>query len=188
MRTLSLSFGIAAAIVSLAALTPVAAQRTPRHSAHRASEGSLVTPAVQPCRADCGDYSLAVVSALLPIQTADSAANVVTLVVENRGTVSAPASVVSVAPRDHLILARRSSIPSLAPGQRTTIRLPVQIGPFGAQCISITISPAPVPDPGVARFLAAAIADPNVEAGSDAEWAAVKSWDGFSLFGDAADW
>jgi hypothetical protein len=83
----------------------------------------------------------------------------VTIVIENKGTVTAPVSLISVAPRNHLTLARRSAIPALAPGQRTTVELPVETGPDGTQCLSITLTTAPATDPATARFLASAIPD-----------------------------
>ncbi|HEY8310162.1 MAG TPA: hypothetical protein VIG47_06375 [Gemmatimonadaceae bacterium] len=109
------------------------------------------------------DYSLQVVSAVLPAETAGASTDLVTLVVENRGSVDAPLSLISVAPRDHLSLARQSAIPALHPGQRTTIQLPVQIAATGTSCISITITAVPIPDPAIARFLAAAIPEPMIE-------------------------
>ncbi|MEO6779165.1 MAG: hypothetical protein ABI194_06870, partial [Gemmatimonadaceae bacterium] len=92
-----------------------------------------------------GEYSLAIVSAVLPALTLDVTSDTATLVIENRGTVTSPASLVSVAPRDHMSLARQSSIAPLAPGQRATIRVPVRIGQDGTECVSITITDAPVP-------------------------------------------
>lgn len=102
----------------------------------------------------------------MPSEVAHASSDVVTLVIENRGSIDAPISLVSVAPRNHLTLARQTAIPALAPGQRTTVRLPVAIASDGTQCVSITIGPAPVADPATARFLAAAIPDPGIQTGT----------------------
>ncbi len=76
--------------------------------------------------------------------------------IENRGTAPAPVSFISVAPKNQLAAARHSTIPALAPGERATVQLPVDTGPDGTQCISITISPAPARDPATAQTLASA--------------------------------
>ena len=104
MRTFGLSLGVAMAASSFLAPSQLPAQQTVRSS---------------------GDYSLAIVSAVIPSEAEHAASDVVTLVIENRGTIKAPVSMVSVAPRNHLSLARQTAIPALAPGERTTIRLPV---------------------------------------------------------------
>jgi hypothetical protein len=79
-----------------------------------------------------------------------------TVVIENRGSVEAPVSIISVAPRNHLSLARRSSIPALAPGERTTIELPVQFAADGSECVSITITASSIPAPSAVHTLASA--------------------------------
>lgn len=176
MRTFGLSLGVAAAAAAFLAPSQLLAQRNARRSTPdvRASESAPVhrSAPVAPkgtsarhCTSNCGDYSLAIVSAVMPSESAGATSDVVTLVIENRGTIAAPVSMVSVSPQNHLSLARQSAIPALAPGQRTTIRLPVATAPDGTQCVSITISPAPVADPATARFLAAAIPDPHVDTG-----------------------
>lgn len=170
MRTFGYSLGALALAISLGAPSPAAAQRNGRRSLHRSSApppaASTVSSTVQPCSTDCGDYSLAVVSALLPVENPGSASSdVVTLVIENKGTAAAPVSFISVAPKNRLVAARRSIVPALAPGERTTIRLPVESGPDGTKCISITISPAPPQDPATAQFLASAIPSLSVEGG-----------------------
>jgi len=161
MRTLGLSLGataLAASLsVSLAVPSLANAQRNGHRSLRRSAVPSAASSATHPCSSDCGSYSLAVVSALLPVETPGSTSDVATLVIENRGTASAPASLISVAPQNHLAAARRSTIPALAPGERATVRLPVETGPDGTRCISITISPAPANDPATAQFLASAI-------------------------------
>ena len=133
----------------------------------------------------------------MPSESAGKASDVMTLVIENRGTITAPVSMVSVAPQNHLSLARQSAIPALAPGQRTTIQLPVQTAPDGTQCVSITISPAPAADPATARFLAAAIPDPHAGTARFGELASVGSmadmaspgWsDPFANFRTLGDW
>lgn len=183
MRTF-LTLGAALAAASLVVPSQLPAQRNvrrsapvvraPEHSAtpRRAAPGSVGSSATH-CPDGCGDYSLAIVSAVMPSETSAPASNVVTLVIENRGTVAAPISMVSVAPRNHLSLARQSAIPALAPGQRTTIELPVANAPDGNECVSITISPAPVADPATARFLAAVIPDPQVGSGIFGELASI---------------
>jgi hypothetical protein len=186
MRTFGLPLGVAVAAASFLAPSQLLAQRNVRRStavrvpeqsvpAHPSTRPHTVSSTTSHCSSDCGDYSLAIVSAVMPSQTANAAANgasdVVTLVIENRGTIEAPVSMVSVAPRDHLSLARQTAIPALAPGQRTTVQLPVTTAPDGTQCVSITISPAPIADPATARFLAAAIPDPTTRAASLGELA-----------------
>lgn len=194
MRTFGLSLGVAAVAASLASPSLAPAQRNVRRSAPRASvasplpSASPISPAARRCSVNCGDYSLAVVSALLPSDTAGAASDLVTflvtLVIENRGGVSAPAAMISVAPKNHLSLARRSSIPSLSPGQRTTILLPVEIGPDGTQCISITITPVLAPDPVPAMLLAAATDEPSVDSGGSGKLGKPATWGDFSAFGD----
>jgi hypothetical protein len=205
MRTFNFALGIVAVTASLAAVSPAAAQRNARRATHRPGIAIPENPAAtvrsaapaelpsQPdarCRADCGDYVLAVVSALLPSETAGTpsgaASDVVTLVVENRGSVSAPASVVSVAPRNRLTLARYSSIPSLAPGQRATIQLPVSIGADGTPCVSITITPAPAEYPAPARLLAEGPPVPDFGFDGLRDWGMATTWGGFLLSGNPA--
>mgnify|MGYP001554107789 FL=1 len=160
MRTLGLSVGAAALIASLAAPSLASAQRNSRRSMHRAIAPSATSSAVSPCRIDCGDYSLSVVSALLPVEDSGSTSpQVVTLVIENRGTATAPVSLVSVARQNQLAAAHHSTIPALAPGERATVQLPVETGPDGTQCISITIMPAPERDPATRQRLASAPAE-----------------------------
>lgn len=174
MRTFGLPLGVALATASLLAPSQLLAQRNVRRSTSavrvsaqpaspdRSTQTRSANSPAQDCISDCGDYSLAIVSAVMPSEAAHAASDVVTLVIENRGTIEAPVSMVSVAPRDHLSLARQATIPALAPGERTTIRLPVVTAADGTQCVSITISPAPVVDPATAQFLAAAIPDPFI--------------------------
>ena len=152
MRSFQPSLRVLALCAAVTVPLPAGAQRHVRAPAR--------TIAADYKAASAGDYSLAIVSAVLPALTPDVTSDMATLVIENRGTVTSPASLVSVAPRDHLSLARQSSIAPLAPGQRATIRVPVRIGQDGTECISITITDAPVPVqptyPASTRFLAAA--------------------------------
>lgn len=157
MRTFGLSVGAVALAASLAAPSLANAQRNGHRSLRRAAVPSAARSTAARCSSDCGSYSLAVVSALLQVETPGSTSDMVTLVIENRGTTPAPVSLVSVAPQNHLAAARRSTIPALAPGERATVQLPVETGPDGTQCISITMAPAPAANPGTARFLASAI-------------------------------
>lgn len=88
------------------------------------------------------DYRLGVVNALFPYNDGTTAGPpLLTLVIENSGTARSPGSIVAVAPRNHLSLVSRLMIPSLAPGERSVVQLPLEIGPDGAPCIAITISP-----------------------------------------------
>ena len=183
MRTFGSPLGVALAIASLLAPSQLLAQRNVRRSTSavrvsaqpaspdRSTQTRSASSSARNCTPDCGDYSLAIVSAVMPSEAAHAASDVVTLVIENRGTIAAPVSMVSVAPRDHLSLARQATIPALAPGERTTIRLPVVTAADGTQCVSITISPAPVADPATAQFLAAAIPDPFIPVRSFGELA-----------------
>jgi len=173
MRTFGPSLAAIALGVALVSPSVASAQRNSRRSArdtgtprtaHRTAPRAASTSA-NPCSEDCGDYALAIVSALLPSDQPGSAApEFVTLVIENRGTAPAPVSFISVAPRNQLAAARHSTVPALGPGERTTVRLPVETGPDGTQCISITISPAPVPDPATTQVLASATPAPDTEA------------------------
>lgn len=208
MRTFGLTLGVAAAAASLLAPSQLLAQRNVRRStaavrtsepapAHLSTPVARAGPTARHCTSNCGDYSLAIVSALMPSESAGKAANVVTLVIENRGTIEAPVSMVSVAPQNHLSLARQSAIPALAPGQRTTIQLPVVAAADGTQCVSITISAAPAADPATARFLAAAIPDPHVRAARFGDLASAANMvsvepagrsDPFATFRTLGDW
>jgi hypothetical protein len=175
-----------AAALAATLVTPslASAQRNTRRSAHHVAvpatpprtspppSPGAASRTAQSCNAACGDYSLAVISALLPAEspgTATSgASDVVTLVIENRGTAPAPASFVAVAPRNRLASSRHSVIPPLAPGERTTVQLPVENGPDGTQCISITISPAPALTSVTPQVLASAQAMPSEPASQTA--------------------
>lgn len=182
LRTLA----IAASIVVTPALS--AQRHSPRTSAQSlATNGASEATATAHCSANCNTYSLAVVSAVLPSETQSAASDVVTLVIQNRGGISAPPSMISVAPRNHLSLAHMTVVPALAPGERTTIELPVSTAPDGTQCISITITPSPVPPPAAARFLASAIPDPNVQTSAYAGMRAAGGFGNFADFTDFAD-
>jgi hypothetical protein len=215
MRTFGLALGVTVA-ASFLAPSQLLAQRNVRRStsavrvpeqpapAHPSATTRSSTSSARHCISDCGDYSLAIVSAVMPSETAhtaSAASDVVTLVIENRGTIDAPVSMVSVAPRNHLSLARQTAIPALAPGQRTTIQLPVATADDGTQCVSITITPSPVADPATARFLAAAIPDPDIRLGSFGDLASAgfgaglmgempwsKSIDSFASFRSPDSW
>lgn len=178
MRTFHSSLCVGA--IAAALITPAVsgAQRNVRRSTRQAGVATSARSARHR-----GDYSLAVVSALLPSETPGVTSDVVTLVIENRGTESAPASVISVAPKDHLTLARWSSIPALAPGQRAAVQLPVEIGPDGTPCISITITTAPAVAPA-ASFLAAAMPDPMPSSAFGDGWRNPDPWSAFPRFAD----
>ena len=148
--------------VALVSPSMASAQRS-RRAARGTAAPHAANASANPCSEDCGDYSLSIVSALLPSESSGSAgAEFVTLVIENRGTAPAPVSFISVAPKNQLAAARHSTIPALAPGERATVRLPVETGTDGTQCISITISPAPVRDPAIAHALASATPTPGI--------------------------
>ena len=162
MRTFGPSLAAIAIGVALVSPPMASAQRNNRRSSHSTAAPRATSAPANPCSADCGDYSLAIVSALLPAESSGSeSAQVVTLVIENRGTAPAPVSFISVAPKNQLAAARHSTIPALAPGERATVQLPVENGPDGTQCISITISPAPARDPATVQALASATPNRN---------------------------
>jgi hypothetical protein len=94
---------------------------------------------------------------------------------------------ISVAPRNHLSLAHMTIVPALAPGERTTIQLPVSMGPDGAECISITITPSPAPAPAAARFLASAVPDRRAQTSSYAGADFEAGLGDFANFADFAD-
>ncbi|MDQ2889090.1 MAG: hypothetical protein M3R65_00870 [Gemmatimonadota bacterium] len=182
MRTLATA-GMAFMAAALLAPSASFGQRNSRRSSHPApaspasprSTAQQANSSRQQCSDDCGEYSLAVVSAVLPTD-ATGDADYVTVVIENRGTAVAPASVVSVAPKNRLSLARHSAIRSLAPGERTTVQLPVVIGDDGTPCISITINTAPVPAAPDGRFLAVAPASAGTDLPTAIQWAGVDDW------------
>ncbi len=169
MRSLS---RFAAAIVAVTLLSPsvASAQRHARHQSFTRPARDQ-SPAVARCTEDCDDYSLTVVSAVLPTAATDGSWGYVTVVIQNRGMATAPVSVISVAPQNHLSLARHSSLGALAPGERATVQLPVEIGPDGTPCISINITTAPVPAAPEARFLAAGPAAPSTDVPAGIQWA-----------------
>ncbi|MEO7216891.1 MAG: hypothetical protein ABI026_01740 [Gemmatimonadaceae bacterium] len=158
LRPFAFSATLAAASAAILLAPSLAnAQRNSRRAAHHAAKPEAASTAAQPCRSDCGDYTLSIVSALLPAETSGSTgSSFVTLVIENTGTAPAPSSVVSVAPKTRLASSRTSAVPPLAPGERVTLQLPVEIGPDGTECVSITIRPAPSQDPARVQVLASA--------------------------------
>ena len=196
MRTFRSSLcvtALAAAVLALAVMPAGAnAQRNVRRSTHRSASTTSNSPDrgqhvaaprhSRACGDDCGGYTLAVVSAVLPSETAGVTSDVVTLVIENQGTSSAPASVITVAPKDRLTLARWSTIPALAPGQRATVQLPVEIGPDGTPCISITIATAPPVAAPATTFLASAVPDAIPSLALDDSWQAPDLWSAFPRF------
>ena len=196
MRTHSAS-AAALLVVSLAAPSTSRAQRdgiSRSHSSHAKFAGSARGSSIasKACVNDCDDWSLAVVSAVLPGEPVRGDADYVTVVIENRGSVASPASVVMVAPRNHLSLVRRSSIRPLAPGERTTVQLPVTIGPDGVPCVSITITSAPIPPAPAAQFLAAGPAAPAIPVApvapsvpAETQWAGAERWTFVPPFGEA---
>ncbi|MEO7041359.1 MAG: hypothetical protein ABI035_03775 [Gemmatimonadaceae bacterium] len=165
MRTFGPPLAAIALGVALVSPSMASAQRNGRRSTSGHAAPRAANAAANPCSENCGDYSLSIVSALLPSESSGApGAEFVTFVIENRGTAPAPVSFISVAPKNQLAAARHSTIPALAPGERATVRLPVETGPDGTQCISITISPAPVRDPGTAQALASATPNPGITA------------------------
>ncbi len=187
MRTLVSSLGTLVIVASISATSSLSAQRNVRRSAPPAAtsdEAGPVAPTAFHCKSDCGAYSLAVVSALLPAETEGVSSSVVTLVVENRGGLSAPTATISVAPRNHLALAHLTTIPALGPGERTTVELPVSMAPDGTQCISITITPSPARLPAASQFLASAIPDPKLQTSDYGDWDGFDNTQPFAGFAD----
>lgn len=98
---------------------------------------------IMDCRIeDCSSQAdVRVVSALFPYDDGRTVGpQLLTLVLENSGTARSAGSVVVVAPRQHLSLVSQQIVPSLAPGERTVVQIPLQVGPDGAPCIAITIN------------------------------------------------
>lgn len=199
MSTFVSSLGSLALAASIVAAPTLAAQRHARRSPVQslANNGASEATATPHCGANCNSYALAVVSAVLPSDTQSAASDVVTLVIQNRGGISAPPSLISVAPRNHLSLAHATVVPALAPGERTTIELPVSMSPDGTQCISITITPSPAPPPVAARFLASAIPNQPMQTSGYVGTRAESGFGEFTdftdfveygRFGDGADW
>ena len=190
MRTLSL-VGLALAAATVTAPSAGAQRHSRRasraHSAPPGASARAVTAARSECSTDCDDYSLSVVSAVLPSEAAGTEAESITLVIENRGRSASPASVVLVAPKNHLSLVRQSGIRSLAPGERATVELPVEFGPDGTPCVSITIRSAPVAPAPNPRFLAAGAPSPPVPSPErvlpgERMWAGAEQWGFVSPF------
>ena len=158
---------VALAFIAATLIAPSAGAQ--RHSRRVSRSGQLspsattrpANSATVGCADDCDDYSLSIISAVLPADAPSSGPEYVTVVIENQGKVASPASMVMVAPKNHLSLVRQSGIRSLAPGERATVQLPVEIGPDGTPCVSITIRSAPIAPPAHAAFLAAAQSVPQ---------------------------
>ncbi|MGI8509062.1 MAG: hypothetical protein ACR2MQ_07030 [Gemmatimonadaceae bacterium] len=167
MRTFRLlvPFPLALAVASIVISSPAAAQRHGRRSEARTRSHveTVSTPAadtlacdVKDCEADqldqpdqmgqSDDYTLSVVSALFPYDDGrTSGPPLLTLVVQNSGSARSPGSTIAVSPRSHLSLVSRLTIPPLAPGEKSVIQIPLEMGPDGAPCIAITISPGMAP-------------------------------------------
>lgn len=163
MRTFRLLVPIALAVASILISSPAAAQRHGRRSEARtrshveavstaaadtlaceSEDCETVDQAVQPDQSD--DYTLSVVSALFPYNDGRTMGPpLLTLVVQNSGSVRSPGSTIAVSPRNHLSLVSRLTIPPLAPGEKSVVQIPLEMGPDGAPCIAITISPGMAP-------------------------------------------
>lgn len=96
---------------------------------------------------DYDDYSsVNVVRALFPYDDGTTTGPpILTLIVRNSGSARSRGSVVAVAPRNHLSMVSRMVVPSLAPGEMSVVQVPLEMGPDGAPCIAITITPSLVP-------------------------------------------
>lgn len=163
MRNFRLLVPLALAAASILISSPAAAQRHGRRSEARirshVEEVSATTVDTLPVdtvdSADtetdalpdqAEDYNLSVVSALFPYNDGRSMGPpVLTLIVQNSGSVRSPGSTIAVAPRNHLSLVSSLTIPPLAPGEKSVVQIPLQMGPDGAPCIAITISPGMAP-------------------------------------------
>lgn len=178
MRTFRLFAPLALAAASIVISSPAAAQRHGRRSEARTRshvEAVAATPIdtlacdAEPCdvvdqaeesyQADqSDDYTLSVVSALFPYDDGRTIGPpLLTLVVQNSGSVRSPGSTIAVSPRNHLSLVSRLAIPSLAPGEKSVVQIPLEMGPDGAPCIAITISPGMTPSLGESlRYASAA--------------------------------
>ena len=183
---------VAATIIAPSAGAQRHSRRTSRaHPAPPSASTRSASSTNSGCTEDCDDFSLSVVSAVLPSEAPGSGQEYVTVVIENRGSVASPASVVMVAPKNHLSLARQSAIRSLAPGERATVQLPLEIGPDGSPCVAITIRSAPIAPVANPAFLAAA--PPSTPTPStpamlpDAtQWAGAEHWGFVSPFDQLA--
>ncbi len=158
---------LAAVAASAFVTSPAAAQRHGRradmrarvHGAAVTSANAAVEPADEPADTTvitdstaCGqqncdeDFNVSVVSALFPYDDGRTVGPpLLTLVLQNKGTTRSPGSVVAVAPRNHLSLVSRLTVPPLEPGEKSVVQIPLQMGPDGAPCIAITINPSNVP-------------------------------------------
>lgn len=164
MRTFRLLAPLALAVASIVISSPAAAQRHGRRSEARTRSShveavSTATADTLACDAeDCetvdqpdqvdqsDDYTLSVVSALFPYNDGRTMGPpLLTLVVQNSGSVRSPGSTIAVSPRNHLSLVSRLTIPPLAPGEKSVVQIPLEMGPDGAPCIAITISPGMAP-------------------------------------------
>lgn len=185
--SLGLAF-VAATIIAPSAGAQRHSRRTSRaHPAAPSASTRPVSSTNSGCTEDCDDFSLSVVSAVLPSEAPGSGQEYVTVVIENRGSVASPASVVMIAPKNHLSLARQSAVRSLAPGERATVQLPVELGPDGTPCVAITIRSAPIAPAANPAFLAAA--PPSTPAPStqtmspnETQWAGAEAWGFVSPF------
>lgn len=154
MRTFRSLLPLALTIASTLLLSsPAAAQRHgPRSDFRSHPRPHTVSTPVADTAASCDtqdcaedqseDYSVNVVNALFPYNDGVTVGPpLVTLVVQNSGSARSPGSIIAVAPRNHLSMVSRLTIPSLAPGEKAVVQVPVEMGSDGAPCIAITISP-----------------------------------------------
>lgn len=162
MRTFRLLAPLALAVASIVISSPAAAQRHGRRAeartrSHVEPVSTTVADTLACDAKDCDadqldqpdqseDYTLSVVSALFPYDDGRTIGPpLLTLVVRNSGTVRSPGSTIAVSPRNHLSLVSRLTIPPLAPGEKSVVQIPLEMGPDGAPCIAITISPGMAP-------------------------------------------
>lgn len=164
MRSLAPTLALVSA--TLCAVSPLGAQRARqalrRHHAARTADAYAPTAYTIPTRCsdttcDDGDVDLAIVAALFPYNDGRIVGpGVITLVVENRGTTRAPLAVVDVTPLTRFASARHTSVGALGPGERTVIEIPVEMGPHGAPCVSISVTPVVPPAVAPVVFASAA--------------------------------
>ncbi|HEV2644225.1 MAG TPA: hypothetical protein VGT98_16045 [Candidatus Elarobacter sp.] len=140
LRRPSLFTLLAALIVSAVLASPLLAQRHGRRHARRAAHHTSAAMRAARMTAHASDYSLEIVAALFPYDDGVTRGEpVLTLVVENRGTAPAPVFSVDVTQRTRFASFSRSPMSALAPGERAVVQIPLEMTPFGAPCVAVTL-------------------------------------------------